>query len=55
MPTCIIEPTKHTTKTGKKYDSWWFETCLISNLEERAKARSKTFPGIAAAMANQWG
>ena len=55
MPTCIIEPTKHTTKIGKKYDSWWFETCLISNLEERAKARSKTFPGIAAAMANQWG
>lgn len=23
--------------------------------EERAKARSKTFPGIAAAMAEQWG
>jgi len=53
--TNIIEPTKHITKNGKIYDKWWFDTCLISNLEERAKVRSKTFLGIAKAMADQWG
>ena len=45
----------HYTKTGVKYDKWWFDTCLISNLKERAKVRSKTFKGIAKAMAEQWG
>lgn len=55
MATKIIEPTKHITKSGKQYDSWWFETCLISDLKKRAEARSKTFPGIAKAMADQWG
>ena len=54
-PTNIITPEKHTTKTGKVYDKWWFETCLISDLKERAKVRSKTFQGIAEAMAEQWG
>jgi site-specific DNA-cytosine methylase len=55
MATKIIDPTKHTTKTGKIYDEWWFKTCLVSDLQERAKQRSKTFPGIAQAMADQWG
>lgn len=55
IPTNIIKPTKHTTKSGKQYDSWWFESSLISDLKERAKFRSKTFPGIAKAMAEQWG
>lgn len=54
-PTNIIIPSKHTTKTGKVYDKWWFDTCLISDLKERAKIRSKTFIGIAKAMATQWG
>lgn len=53
--TNIIKPEKHITKSGQVYDKWWFETCLISNLEERRKARSKTFQGIADAMAMQWG
>ena len=53
--TNIITPEKHTTKTGKVYDKWWFDTCLISDLKERASIRSKTFPGIAMAMAEQWG
>lgn len=55
VPTNVITPSKHTTKTGKVYDKWWFDTCLISNLEERSKVRSKTFIGIAEAMAEQWG
>jgi hypothetical protein len=54
-PTKMITPNTHTSKSGKVYDKWWFDTCLIGNLEERAKARSKTFLGIARAMAEQWG
>ena len=52
--TKIIEPKKHTSKSGKVYDKWWFDTCLISDLKKRAFIRSKTFPGIAQAMAKQW-
>lgn len=55
LPTNIVEPEKHTTKSGRVYDKWWFETCLISDLKKRAKERSKTFKGIAEAMAEQWG
>ena len=42
-------------KTGKtkKQPMWFFEALKLSK-EERAKVRSKTFPGIADAMANQW-
>lgn len=54
-PTKIVGTTRHTTKSGKSYDSWWFESSLISNLEERSAFRSRTFPGIANAMAEQWG
>lgn len=54
-PTKIIIPEKHTSKSGLVYDKWWFNTCLISDLKERAKIRSKTFPRIAKAMADQWG
>lgn len=52
--TNTITPDKYTSKSGKVYDKWWFESSLISNLEERSKFRSKTFPGIARAMAEQW-
>ncbi len=54
VPTKVITPTRHITKTNKSYDEWWFKTCLITDLKERAKVRSKTFPGIAKAMAEQW-
>lgn len=50
-----IQPTFHITKKGVKYDKWWWDSSLISNKVERAKFRSKTFQGIAEAMANQWG
>ena len=39
---------------GKNYSPWHIETFNLPK-EERAKARSKTFPGIAKAMAEQWG
>lgn len=43
-------------KTGKKkrQNKWYFEALRKCNPEERAKVRSKTFPGIAKAMAEQW-
>jgi hypothetical protein len=45
-------------KTGKqkRQPKWYAETGLknINSPEERMKARSKTFPGIANAMADQW-
>jgi hypothetical protein len=43
------------TKTGKKKKQplWYAEAFKLSK-EERSKVRSKTFPGIAQAMADQW-
>ena len=55
MPTEIVEPEiyYYTAKNGKiKSDSRWRSQC---KKEDRAKHRSKTFPGIAKAMAEQWG
>lgn len=55
-PTDIVEPEKdfeYNNGTGKKYPMWMMETLKLSK-HERAKARSKTFPGIAKAMAEQW-
>lgn len=43
-------------KTGKKKrQPKWFADAWKLSAEERAKVRSKTFPGIAKAMAEQWG
>lgn len=41
-------------KSGKRMPEW-YANLYSSNKEERAKLRSKTFPGIAKAMAEQWG
>ena len=54
-PTNVIKPSTHTSKSGKVYDAWWFKSSLISNLGDRATFRSKTFNGIAKAIAEQWG
>lgn len=54
-PTNIVEPEYI---IGKKDDKRYSPTHYMSNImgqNERAKLRSKTFPGIAEAMANQWG
>ena len=40
--------------SGKKMPKWYSEAFKLSP-SERSKARSKTFPGIARAMATQWG
>ena len=41
-------------KNGKGTDSPWHMNTMGLPKEERAKLRSKTFPGIAKAMAEQW-
>ena len=43
-----------TTSTGKTFSKWYWETSRGVG-SDRSKLRSKTFPGIAKAMAEQWG
>lgn len=51
LPTQIVEKGKrHITKSGKSLPDWY----NLPPSENRAKLRSKTFPGIAKAMAKQW-
>lgn len=40
--------------TKKRQEKWFYETRCLPH-KERGKAASKTFPGIAKAMAEQWG
>lgn len=55
LPTKIVQPPKRTQfKSGKSHPSWYAEALKLPK-EQRTKIRSKTFPGIAKAMANQWG
>ena len=54
-PTNIVEiPPRKKFDSGKSMPSWYAEAWHLPK-EERAKLRSKTFPGIARAMAYQWG
>jgi len=53
-PTDIVEPPPRTFyKSGKSMPSWYADAIKLPKAE-RSKIRSKTFPGIARAMANQW-
>ena len=52
-PTNIVEPVIVEYKNGKGTDSPWHVDTMKLPPAERAKARSKTFPGIAKAMAEQ--
>ena len=53
-PTNIVEPPKRTEfASGKTMPAWYADAWKLPK-DERAKLRSKTFPGIAQAMANQW-
>lgn len=53
--TNIVEPPKRTEfSSGKSMPTWYADLWSLPK-EERAKLRSKTFPGIAKAMAEQWG
>lgn len=49
QPTKVIEYTHIVTKNGFRYTKGWYET------PRNSIARSRTFEGIAKAMADQWG
>ena len=55
ISTDIVIPEIVVYKNGKGTDSKWHMETIGLPKKERAKARSKTFPGIAKAMAQQWG
>ena len=51
VPTNIVSKgERHITKSGKSLPAWY----NLPPSEDRAKIRSKTFPGMAQAMAEQW-
>ena len=53
--TNVVEPPKRTEfASGKTMPAWYADAWRLPK-EERAKLRSKTFPGIAQAIAKQWG
>lgn len=56
-PTNVVEPEarKAVGESGKTMPAWYAEAWNASSPHERALIRSKTFPGIAKAMATQWG
>ena len=55
IPTNIVEvPSRKTFDSGKSMPAWYADAWRLPKAE-RAKIRSKTFPGIAKAMAEQWG
>ncbi len=52
-PTKIVEPKLYICKNGKTEPEWHMATLKLDK-NERSRQRSKTFPGIAKAMANTW-
>lgn len=50
----VKPPARVEFASGKSMPAWYAEVWHLPK-EERAKIRSKTFPGIAKAMAEQWG
>ena len=54
VPTNVVKPNIIKYKNGKGTDSPWHINTISLPPTERARARSKTFPGIASAMAKQW-
>lgn len=54
IPTEIVEVTYVTTSTGRRFSKWYWDTSKKKGVD-RQRERSKTFDGIAKAMAEQWG
>ena len=50
----VKPPPRTKYKSGRTMPAWYADAWKLPK-EERAKLRSKTFPGIARAMAEQWG
>ena len=55
VPTKMVNPVIVRYKNGKGTDNPWHMETIGLPAEERAKMRSKTFQGVADAMAEQWG
>lgn len=55
QPTNIVKPPERVKYASGKTMAKWYADAWKLPKEERAKLRSKTFKGIAEAMANQWG
>lgn len=54
VPTNIVDKGERTYfKSGKNHPKWYADALKLSP-KERERARSKTFPGLAQAMASQW-
>lgn len=54
QPTNVVKPEIIRYKNGKGTDSPWHINTMALPPAERAKTRSRTFPGIAKAMAERW-
>ena len=55
VSTDVVDPGEMVTfDSGRTMPKWYADAWKLSSAD-RSKARSKTFPGIAAAMAKQWG
>lgn len=55
VPTMIVKPNFVICADGKRYSPLHVKSFSIKDPAERARVRSKTFDGIAEAMAEQWG
>lgn len=55
IPTKIVKPLIYKCKSGAADEPLWHINSLKLPPDERSRIRSKTFPGIAKAMAEQWG
>lgn len=53
QPTDVMQPVLHICSNGVIDSKWHYDTYRLPK-KERSKMRSKTFPGIAKAMAEQW-
>lgn len=51
-PTQFVDPGEQVTLSSGKTIPKWYSN---ASFKDRAKVRSKTFPGVAQAMAQQWG
>lgn len=54
-PVKIVTPELDIFSSGNSQSKWHTETGRIKEPQEKSKARSRTFQGIANAMAEQWG
>ena len=54
-PTQIMHPEYHLTKSGKRLPKWYAYADKSKGQAHRSEIRSNSFPGIAEAMAAQWG